>query len=173
MRRLAIFLLPALAIAACGGGSDTTTAPTQTVTAQKQGPAPTKAEFIKEADALCQQSRDEAASLGQQIQDLPDPTSTEDLHESADLFREYAGILEQQAQALRQLEPPPGDEAIINNWLSTAESSLSLFRDLADAYDSGDEQEARFLNSEVGSRADQARGIAQGYGFKVCGSDVD
>ncbi|MEK6272977.1 MAG: hypothetical protein AABM42_10080 [Actinomycetota bacterium] len=166
------FLLPVLALAACGGGDDTTTTPTQTVTAQQQGGAPTKAEFIKEADALCQQFRDEAASARQELQDLRDPTSTEELHDAADLFSEYAGTLEQQAERLRQLEPPPGDETIINNWLSTGEGGISLLRDLADAVDSGDGQEIRSLNEQVQARFNEASGIAQGYGLTECGSGL-
>ena len=171
MRFLALLLASAVfALAACGGGGGTTA--TQTVTAQKQGGyPPTKAEFINQADALCQQFHADTASLRGRIQDLGQPTSTADLHRGADLIRQYADELSSEAAKLREIQPPRGDEAIINTWLSTAESGITAFHDLGDAYDSGDGQRIRSLGSEVQSRNDKASGIAQGYGLKVCGSD--
>jgi hypothetical protein len=152
----------------CGGSSTTTSV--QTVTSNGAQGAPTKAEYIKEADAICTQFRADTKDLFDEIQQFQ-VTSTEDLHKLADLIRQGVPKLQEEAARLRQLQPPGGDEAIINNYLSTGESAVSLLSDTADAADHADVSRLRELGPELTSLSDKAQGIAQGYGFKVCGSE--
>jgi hypothetical protein len=109
---------------------------------------PTKSEFIREADAICRNFQQKNASLVQQLQDLGQPTSTDELHQDADLIRNYATKVQQEATNLRQLQPPRGDEDVINAWLSTGESGVAAFHDLGDAYDSADVKRIRALGQE-------------------------
>jgi hypothetical protein len=174
VRAAACFLVLACVagIVGCGGAtsSDTTTV-TQTVTVQKQGgPAPTKAHFIESADALCQQFQTELVPLQRQLQSLPPPATRKDRYADADVMRQYADTLQRPVTKIRQLRPPQGDEEIVNQWLSTAEDSIALFRDVAAAYEFGDVHQVHVLKAESAARANTAKGIAQGYGFKVCGS---
>jgi hypothetical protein len=168
-------LFPALitaALAGCGGGgSSGTTTVTRTVTVQKHGgPAPTKAHFINSADALCRQFRAELDPLQHRLQGLPPPATRKARYADADVMRQYAHKLRREVVKIRQLRPPRGDEAIINKWLSTAADSIALFQDLAAAYEFADVHQVHVLTAESAARANTAKGIAQGYGFQVCGA---
>jgi hypothetical protein len=167
-----VAVLVAAVLAGCGGGgSSGTTTVTQTVTVLKQGgPAPTKAHFIDAADVLCQRARAELDPLQRQLQALPPPVTRKDRYADADVMRRFADALQRPVMKIRQLRPPRGDEAIIDKWLSTAGDSAALFRDLAAAYEFGDVHQVHVLRAESAARANTAKGIAQGYGFKVCGA---
>jgi hypothetical protein len=189
--RMGFLVVLAAVLVGCGG-SDSTISTTQggSATGTTQGgqgrdrahegeahqggggeTAPTKAHFITEADAVCSHSEDQVDSLLREIQALGTPTpNSEKARHAAALFRRLADTLAQQTAQLRQLRPPPGDEATINNWLSTAEGASSVLRDLADAYDSANAQRIRLLGGEFLTQSSKASAIAQGYGFKVCGS---
>ena len=171
--RLILGLAAMLAIAGCGGGNTTTHTDTQTVTTGK-GSTPTRSEFIKQADAICANYRPKAARLEREIQDIGQPQNVEQLHRVADLYRQLAAGVARQAEKLRKLTPPAGDESIIDNWLSTGQTTTSLARDFADAIDAAkgtNGSRLRSLAKQISAYSSKARGIAQGYGFKVCGSE--
>jgi hypothetical protein len=161
----------------CGGSSGTTAtqAQTQTVTTQQQGSAPTKAAYIKEVDAICTKYRTQGQQLQREIQTLGQPQSLAELHRLASLYRNAADLVSQEFQQIRQVRPPTGDQSIVDNWTSTIDTGISILRDFADAVDNAkgtNDSQLRTLAKEVTSNTDKASGIAQGYGFKVCGSDT-
>jgi hypothetical protein len=167
MRRLALLLLPLLALSGCGGdGDDTTT----TVTAQSGKPL-TKSEYIARADAICQRGRESTAGLFQELEQAGSSVTTgEDADHVADLLREAADQGTRVYDDLKALTPPRGDAEIIDNYLSTGFGAVVLLDNLADAYDSEDSEQISPLQSEIRTEALKAEGIAQGYGFKVCGA---
>jgi hypothetical protein len=157
----------------CGGGGRPTTTQTQTVTTQGKGGAPTKAKYIKQADAICQRLHAETRSLSDRYRDLAArafPTDAE-IQEAADIVRHTADSARKAAQELQALTPPNGDADIINNWLTTGESGIPLNEQLADAIENQDAGQMNTLTQQIASANDKADGIAQGYGFKVCGSE--
>jgi hypothetical protein len=164
-------------LAGCGGSGTTTTTTTQTetFTAQQHGAAPTKAEYIQQVDAICSKYLSTGKSLTRQIQNIGQPQDLAQLHYLASLYRRAADHATQAYQQIRQVTPPAGDEQIIDNWLSTANTTISLTRDFANAVDSAkgtNGSRLRVLVKEIDANNEKAKGIAQGYGFKVCGSDT-
>jgi hypothetical protein len=162
--------------AGCGGSSTTTTqTQTQTVTAQRPGAAPTKAEYIRQVDGICSKYLSTGRALTRQIQNVGQPENVAQLHLLASLYRRAADHATQAYQQIRQVTPPAGDETIVDNWLSTANTTISLTRDFANAVDSAkgtNGSQLRILVKEIDASNAKAKGIAQGYGFTVCGSDT-
>jgi hypothetical protein len=170
---LAVLAIAALGVAGAGcGGSSTTT--TQTVT-QNQGGAPTKAEYIKQVDAICAKYRPKRQQLQDEAAAISEPQTGEQLHQFADLLRRSADLGTRVYQQVRAVTPPAGDESIIDNWFSTANTSISLTRDYADAVDAAkgtNGSQARSLGKQISAYAAKGKGIAQGYDFEVCGSET-
>jgi hypothetical protein len=157
--------------AGCGGSSTTTTQP-QTVANEQQGSAPTKAAYIKEVDAICAGYRPQGQGLALEIQKIGQPQTNAQLHNLADLYRQAADVAKAEGQQIRSVTPPTGDESIINKWISTRDTGISLLRDFAGAVDAKgtNGSQLRTLAKEVSSNTDKSKAIAQGYGFTVCGS---
>lgn len=173
-----------------GGGSKATT--TQTAggrgqTRVQQGPsqqggggaagagaeaAPPKAQYIREADAVCSGFDDELKSLRGAFRGLGTQVSRDEDRHAAALLRRLAATLAEEAAKLRRLPPPSGDAATISRWLSTAEGDTSLLRDVADAYESGNRQRVGKLGGEFFARSSKASEIARRYGLKQCRSNA-
>lgn len=169
----AVLLL--LAFAGCGGGgsdsSPSTTTQTETVTVESGQPL-SKADFIARADAICSAAKEEVDGLDGEIQELSDSaSSSSDLAKLAGLFRKAADSTQGEVDQIRDLEPPSADQEIINQMLSTVDAEISQINEAADAVENSDEDELNVLGTQIKTTAAKAKGIAQGYGFKVCGSD--
>ena len=108
---VAALLLSALVLAGCGGGDDdgATTAPTTDVTVSER---PTKAEFIKQADAICKRGSDEIsagskafkAKLGMK----PDGSLSKAQQEEL-ITAVVVPSVKRQAEGVARLKPPPDD----------------------------------------------------------------
>lgn len=162
---LALFAVLALAavVAGCGGGgssSSSTSSASDNGSTDSAGEAPTKAVFIKEADAVCSKAEDE---LVEEVKDFAKengiPLGKEEPSEDqqAELFR--AVILPnigRQAEEIAALTPPEGDEGTIEDLTDT------LSEEVAEA------------EEESGPPAEDtlagATKMAKAYGLKSCGS---
>ena len=127
------------------------------------GEAPTKAEFIKQADAICQDAQDE---LGEFREAEP-----ESLDELADLVAEAARATDPLVDDFRALGAPEGDEEVVNEYLSLVEQNAALLRRLEEAAEAGDTSEVQTYLEDLRDIAERQEGLAQGYGFEVCGND--
>jgi hypothetical protein len=161
--RAAVAALTALAlVAGCGSDSNDETTPGATALSQ--------AEYIEQADAICQRYRNDQAELGRRFEELTsEGITTENVGEAAALFRELADARRQELRELRLLPPPSGDSEVLGDWLSAIEASVSLGQSLADAYDTLDADRVATLVRELESSEAEAEGIARGYGLEVCG----
>jgi hypothetical protein len=163
--RLTALLIVALAIAAaasgCGGGGDdsgSSSGDGDDATAASIS----KAEFIKETDAICTQGgkRTQAkfvAFLEEKAIPEGQEPSTEQVEEIGTKI--MAPALEEQAEEVRQLGFPAGDEEQIEAFLAGVEEAIEKI-----------EEEPKLAKSadKLLTKAHQA--IA-GYGFKVCGPE--
>jgi hypothetical protein len=70
----------------------------------------------------------------------------------------------------RGLEPPPGDCETINSMLALVDSQALIEEELASASRAVDIDKIKTLLEQGKPIKAKAQGIAQGYGFKVCGS---
>jgi ABC-type glycerol-3-phosphate transport system substrate-binding protein len=172
-RSLVLALLAALAIAlvaaGCGGGGGSSSGSTSDTTAdsggsstesESSGPAPTKAAFIKEADAICSKAD---AVMTEEITDfakennikIEEEEPSED--QEVEIFDAVVlGNIGRQAEEIAALTPPEGDEATVEDITDT------LSTEVAEA------EEAGGIPDE--STLEEASKKAKAYGLKTCGN---
>jgi hypothetical protein len=126
-----------LVVAGCGGDDEPS--------------APTKAEYIAEADAIC---RDGQAEFEAIVKDLPN--SVDAPESQAAITDEIVPLYRDEIEQLRSLTPPEGDE----------ETTAAIF----DAVENGlDEVEADPSALDQAGTFEEANTLANDYGFEVCG----
>jgi hypothetical protein len=146
---LAAAFLVAL-VAGCGGGDETTD---ETVTL-------TKAEFIKQGDAICKQAGDQSEKEAEEFAEengfTLEKANEEQLEEA--VTEVLVSNLRQQAEDLDALGAPEGDEEQVEEILVSLEG----------AADEIEEEPSIVFEEEV---FDEPNELAQDYGFKVCGEE--
>jgi hypothetical protein len=154
-------------LAACGGDDDDEGA----TTTEAATDAGTKAEFIEQADAICESYEEEQDDLEQRLSAWGESVSAEspNLQEGADLMRESADLVEDEIDEWNQLTPPPGDQEMFDRYLSLGQQASAIFREVADKFEAGNTAEAQALLDDAQSVADRGSRLFQGYGFEVCG----
>lgn len=164
IKRALVALLACLAVAAvaagCGGGDDTTSGGGET--SADSGSAPTKAAFVKEADAICTTSEKESEAEFEEF------SKEHELGEGAPSKAQELEIAEQiviptiakQQEEIAALTPPSGDEEEVEEIVDT----------LGEEIEAAEEDPRSALES--GTFADASR-MARDYGMKVCGEEVE
>jgi maltose-binding protein MalE len=88
VKALSLIVVALILVAGCGGGTSTTTQ-TATVTEQQTGGKVTKAEFIKQADAICERCKPQAQANENKMRDLQQGgLSGDEVGQAADLLRD-------------------------------------------------------------------------------------
>jgi len=138
---IALFATTAL-VAACGGDDDSSS----------DEPAPTKAAYIEEADAICAADQAEFEEI---TTDLPNDIEAEE--SQAAITDEILPLYRDQVEALRAITPPEGDE----------DATSAIYDSVDTALDAIEEDP-----SALGDQAtfEEANTLATDYGLKVCGS---
>ena len=130
--------LPVASAAGCGGDEET-------------APAPTRQEFIAQADAICRSAEQDLTAqsrdLGFHTPDGVDDEEAEFIEEEVIPF--YQG----QVDEIRELTPPPGDEEKIEAALSAAERDLDDLLEDPDRVPKGWVELARLLRGYGGRGA--------------------
>jgi len=160
-------------LAGCGGGGKTKTVTAPASGATQGAPAPSgvsKAAFVRQADALCQGYRSKAESLSRQSQAVANLPTVDALAKAVPIFERLKSEATTLLRKLRALTPPKGDEATVARYLQGSEDQIAGFGDLITAARERDASKFAALGSSLQTRTQTVRGIAQGYGFKVCGS---
>ena len=157
---LAMVPLGLIVLAGCGGGGGGS----GDSTSMKTSAGLSRAEYIRRGDDLCRAFRKTSAPLNKQIDQTNDPA------EQARLLQEGADALDKTLQGFDELPKPNGDEKVLTDYLDLGRTNVVLVRRAADALDAGKAQEATTLLQSGVAASNRARGIAQSYGFKVCGS---
>ncbi len=136
-------------------------------TVSETGGTMTKAEVIAEGDAACTRSKRKAKPLVTQLLSSPD------LGERAGLLRQLAGAAEPTVQLLATLRPPPDGRQALDDYVLLASEQIVVIRRAADRLVEGDQANARALLASALEEGAKLQGLARGYGFKVCGSELD
>jgi hypothetical protein len=173
--------LAALAATGCGSTS-TKTGPAHTATSAAAlethtatdhlSQRPTKAQFIGEADAICRTLKSEQAPLKARVRALN--ASSENLPAAykalAPLLRQSVGFARTADSKLQALPKPPGDAGRIEKLLTGYSEEAADVTNFADAL--GKEERGAWEASEkaLAKALARDRGLARGYGFKVCGT---
>lgn len=154
--RLSVMLIAVLAIAAvasgCGGGGDASTA------------SISKAEFIKKADAICteggERTQSNFAAFAKENK-IPEGKELTTAQWEAAGTKVIVPALEQQAEEVRQLGIPAGDEAQIEAFLDGVDKAVEEI-----------EENPKLAKSAPKLLTDAHQAI-KGYGFKVCGPEEE
>jgi hypothetical protein len=155
---LACGLAIGLPLAACGGGDDNgDSASTPSATTPVNGGEPlSKQDYLSQGDQICAQG---TLNIAQKAEDRfgGQPSSTDEVETFAK--EDVAPTLQDDADKLRALPPPKGDEETVNA-----------------IYDALDEGAAKLkahpellLQSDAGGAFDKADKLATDYGFQQCG----
>jgi hypothetical protein len=150
---LALAALVALAalIAGCGGGDETTDSATVTLT---------KAEFIKQGDAICKEGNEgneaEAEEFAEENGFTLEKASDEQLEEA--VGEVLVPSLNQQAEELDALGAPEGDEEKVEEIVVALEDATEEIED-----------DPSLVFEE--KTLEEPNKLADAYGFKVCGQE--
>ena len=155
---IALALVALLAIAGCGGGGSSSSS--ESTESESSGSAPTKAAFIKEADAICGKAD---AVMTEEITSFAKekgiPIEKEEPSEDQEVEIFDAVVLPnvgRQAEEIAALTPPEGDEATVEDITDT------LATEVVEA------EEADGVPDE--STLEEASKKAKAYGLKTCGN---
>lgn len=156
---LASVLAAALILAGCGGGGGGGDSASNST-----GPAaaPSKAEFIKEADVICgeggKQTQAEFAAFIKEnkIAEGKELTTAQWEEVGTEIL---APALHQQADEIRQLGAPTADEAQIEIFLERVDKAVEEIED------------EPVIAKEPSEVLADAHETIDGYGFKVCGQE--
>ena len=166
------FVVALTTLAGCGSAGTPTTP--STTTPPSATAAPAKAAFIAEADTICanaraklrvQQAAINAALKAEQAND----TAT-NRHVLGDALNQDSLVASPLLDQLRGLQPPAADRVVIAKYESGVASQIGLIQQFANAIDSNDAQAVRTIVQQLQLGKASVQGLAQGYGFKVCGS---
>jgi hypothetical protein len=154
---LACVLAAALILVGCGGGSSDSTD-----SASDSGASPSKAEFIKEADAICkeggEQTQTEFAAFVKESKISKGKELTTAQWEEVGT-QILAPALQQQADEIRQLGLPVADEAQMEIFLEGVDKAIEEI------------EENPAIAKEPSEVLVDAHRTIDGYGFKVCGQE--
>lgn len=164
--RVRLFVVAGVvSLAGCGGSAS------RTVTVASPAIRPvTRARFIAEADAICRAANAKLKPYNDEfVRIKARATTLAGLRPALGSLRHGYRVAQARNDELARLEPPPADAGIVSDYLDALHRRLAAASDLIDGIDSGD-------LASIGAAADAGlkaqgtqRGIARGYGFRVCG----
>lgn len=134
--------LTTMLLAGCGGSS-----------------GPTKAEYTKQAAAICRDANDSVTKV------RADATTTSAL--AASIGR-VVSIEQDAARRVRALRAPKGDEAVLRQWLGLVDETLDELGTAGHAAATGDGAAADAANQRAKVLDRQADAIATRYGLDAC-----
>jgi hypothetical protein len=174
--RLTAAVLVALVLAGCGNGGEENETPvagaSSTTEAETTVDTPTKAEYIARVDAICADVQAEAARLQRQAQELQAQSDelpkAEFLERAAGFWGEQIRVTESFREQVAQLDPPPGDEDRVGQFVESIDDGLAIARVIEATLEGGEDIAASTVE-EYGRAVVRGNALAQAYGFEVCG----
>src|SRR5262249_25943591 len=142
----------ALALAGCGAGAPKA--------------APTKAEFIARADAICSQETAKLSRLraGEHVSSVA-------LISAPRLIRRVTAIHEAATARLESLSQPTGEGTTIAKWLTARTVAATFELDTAEAPRAEGSVAARDIRGALRTATANVHDLSQSYGFRVCGAN--
>jgi hypothetical protein len=153
-------LLAVAFLAGCGGSQS------------EDDPAAARQEFITAGDAICADAQLEAADLARRAQELQAQSGTlsesEQLDDAAELWGDQIEFAERFREQLGNLDPPPGDEARIDELLASLDEGIVTARGIKARLDDGESLPPELVQTYA-RIAERGNALARAYGFQVCG----
>lgn len=119
-----------------------------------------KAEYVKQADAICTDYANRQKKLGE-------PKSVKDIERLAD---ETKPLVEAQLKKLRALNAPDSVKDDANDAYDLLDQQVPKIDELVAAAKKNDVKRIQKIATEAGKLDDQANAKAKAIGLKVCGS---
>ena len=136
-----------------------------------------KAEFIEQANAICQSTNDRVEPLFDEVYNNLEDVDWDDPDNKLLLFvrfdeamDEVLPIMNEQLDSIGALEPPAEDGELIDELIADQDAALTEFAVLMDAAADGDEAALAALDSEEDPFEEIDR-RARDYGLIVCGEE--
>jgi hypothetical protein len=152
---LAAVAAVAVALASCGDDDKSSDTPASTSSGTL-----TKTELIRKGDELCGAFRSKTPK--------GNPQGFGDLKSQVDVV---ISLSEDTLRKFEKLRPPPGDSAVIDKYLQSQRDQIALLRQVSKAAEAEDKAAVQRYVADIRETGQKAKGLAQGYGFKVCGSE--
>jgi hypothetical protein len=119
----------------------------------------TKAEFIKQADAIC-------TKFDARLKAIPQPKTAAEIADYAD---KATPVAREGVDDLRELEAPDDFAAQAKTLIDGLDSDVKLFEDLASAAAKNDTARLEEIGGEAERRTAERERQARSAGFKSCG----
>jgi hypothetical protein len=150
-----------LVAAGCGGSDDSTDTGS---TSGGEGSALTKAQFIKQSDAICEEGNEELESEAEDFAtennvDTEDPTTEQQEEVVVEVI---APAIQRQAEGIDALAAPSGEEEEVEAIVAAVESG---------ATEAEEDPGSIIEESDDGGPFAEANKLADAFGLKVCGSE--
>jgi hypothetical protein len=129
---------------------------------------PAKQEFLDEGNAICTTMNGEIEVALEEF----GPNGPESLDEFAAAVTVTTDLLEAAVADLRALEPPPGEEATIEDLLDSVDELVPLSRDFAEAFAAEDRVAIAELSDVLSRRTSEVNADFEAYGLDVCAQDA-
>lgn len=186
--RRAALAAVAVAVGLIGGGcgssdSGTTTHSTSTQQVAARPAAPTRAQYIAQADAVCTRENEQRAPLAREEKALTtqfravarsqgeNTAEAELLPKLAPLWKREVALYRAGSAQLQALPVPPGDAATIGK-IAVAEGDIAAdTENVIEAVRQHETLTARTAKEAVQAKVKVRNALEQGYGFQVCGKE--
>jgi hypothetical protein len=175
MKRLTVLLCVlsgSAFLAACGGSGSSSTSGDSTSRGTFETKAPTKAEYIARADALCEKEAPRVKARlrrgEERVEESGGGTATEE-RVGAKVLHEEAAAAAEELAALKRIRPPARDAALIGSIVRHGEELARRSDEIATAIEEGEIRVGEALLTELEKQDVITKHLEHGYGFKVCG----
>jgi hypothetical protein len=129
---------------------------------------PAKRVFLEEGNAICDAMNAEIEAALDEF----GPDGPQSLQEFAEAVTVTTDLLEAAVADLRELQPPPGDEAIVEDLLDSVDELVPMSRDFADAFAAEDRVAIAELSDVLGRGTSEVNDDFEAYGLDVCAQDA-
>jgi len=162
---LALLAVASVALAACGGGGSTTT-----TTSKPKGP--TKAQYVREVDAICRTVQSQTAPLIKQVTPLAESLVLGGSASAAGKLASLVATLHADAASdlaqLRALAEPPGSHAAIERFMRPLATIVASVGQAVSTLHSKTPSNALGLLQQLAPTAQQVKAGAKAYGLAPC-----
>jgi hypothetical protein len=155
--------------AGCGGSAQKAATPTKT-----SPQAPTKQQYIAEADAFCHRSKREFTPIQAQLSaaDKASASESQDAYFAAlvPLIDKEIKVLRRLAGELKALPRPSANAPDLDGYFATLDQGIAALQTARSALNARDSTRLQAVFAKTKSLTTQAARYARAYGFKVCGN---